>query len=70
MERTNIQIVEAPVTFQANRDHIVAVFNLNGNTIGVRFYSVESLLRFTTELIEQAAKVWPDNEYIREYLSD
>lgn len=62
--------IEAPLTFQANADHIVAVFSIGDNTIGVRFTSVESLMYFAVGLIETAAKVWPNDEHIREYLSD
>ncbi len=58
-----------PVSFEANfKDkYIVAIFHIGRNTIGVRFESPDQLLYFCTEMIEKAAVVWPDNEYIREY---
>lgn len=67
----NVQAtIELPVTFQANKDHVVAVIELDYSTLGIRFNSPEQLLVFVTGLMEKAVTVWPDNEYIKEYLSD
>lgn len=66
---------ELPVTFHAvnvgqPNAHVVAVMQIGGSTIGLRFESVDQLMTFFARLIEKAAKVWPDNEWIKEYLSD
>lgn len=34
------------------------------------FNSPEELLHFMSPLIEKASQIWPDNEWMKEYLSD
>lgn len=34
------------------------------------FNSPEELLNFLQPLIDKAAEIWPDNEWMKEYLSD
>lgn len=59
-----------PVEFQANKDHVVAVVKGRNGTVGLRFESPEHLLEFFHHLIEKAVQVWPDNEWIKEYLRE
>lgn len=60
-----------PVEFHAYKNHVVAVYTLpTGSTIGMRFETPEQMLWFFAQMLEKAALVWPDNEYIREYLSN
>jgi hypothetical protein len=68
------EVVHLPVTFHAMKDHVVAVFKIDSpvvgvSTFGVRFESPEQLLEFFSQMMEKAVKVWPDNEWIQEYLS-
>ena len=51
----------------AMKDHVVAIIKINNSSIGLRFVSPEHLLLFFNQLMEQAIKVWPDNEWILEY---
>jgi len=62
--------VNLPVTFKAMKDHVVAIIYINKSTIGLRFESPEHMLTFFSEMMEKAAIVWPDNTWIKEYLSD
>jgi hypothetical protein len=62
------KIVHLPVSFHAKRDHIVAIFYAGGSTIGVRFQSPEQLLELFSQMMEKAVLVWPENEWIKEYL--
>lgn len=65
------EIIELPVSFHAYKTHVLALFTIDENkTIGVRFQSPEQMLEFFTQLMEKAALVWPDNPWIKEYLSD
>lgn len=64
------EVVRPPVTFHAKKDHVVAVFYIGQSTVGLRFESPDQMLKFFAEMMEKAAIVWPDNEYIKEYLSD
>ena len=64
------QKIKLPVTFEAKEDHVVAIFDINGSTLGIHFTSPEHLLEFFYELIEKAAIVWPGNEWIQEYLRE
>ena len=69
--RIVFEIVETEVTFSAKKNYVVAVINISDNkTIGLRFTSVDHLLDFCSRLIEKAALTWPENEYIKEYLSE
>jgi hypothetical protein len=65
----NPDIAYLPVVFEAHEKYVVAIFDLDGSTIGVRFTSPEKLMIFFSELMEKAVTVWPDNELIKEYLS-
>jgi hypothetical protein len=58
-----------PVTFHAKKDHVVAIIPLGNSTIGLRFESPLQLLNFFSEMMEKAALVWPENEWIKEYLN-
>lgn len=59
-----------PVTFHARGDHVVAVYHVDEHqTVGIRFESMEQLLYFTVQLMEQAAKVWPQHPAVLEYLA-
>lgn len=69
-QKFTTETVNAPVTFKAEKDSIVAVFQVGFSTFGVRFTSPEHLLSFAVELMEKAAIVWPDNEWIKEWKSD
>ena len=62
------QVVRLPVKFEAKKDHVVAIFNARGSTIGLRFNSPEEMLSFFSQMLEKAVLVWPENEWIREYL--
>lgn len=71
MAKRNAKKVHLPVTFQAMSDHVVAIISVgNGSTIGLRFESPEHMLTFFTAMMQEAAKVWPDNEWIKYYLED
>lgn len=68
------EVAHLPVTFHAKKDHIVAVFTTTSpdafiQTIGVRFESPEQLLEFFSRMMEKAVQVWPDNSWVKEYLS-
>lgn len=63
------EVVHVPVTFQAMPDHVVAIISIDGrSTIGIRFNSPEQMLTFFSEMMEKAVIVWPENEWIKEYL--
>ena len=65
------EVAHLPVTFHAKKDHVVAVFTLGENqTIGLCFESPEQMLEFFSQMMEKAALVWPDSEWIKEYLRD
>jgi len=75
----NPQVNKLPVTFEANIQgkYIVAIFQVGGtaaapnskdSTIGIRFVSPEHMLQFFTAMMENAVIVWPDNEWIKEFL--
>jgi hypothetical protein len=71
------EVVVREPTFHAKKDHIVAVMNLGHidkiggeMTVGIRFVSPEHMLEFFSKMMEQAVKVWPDNPWVQEYLSD
>jgi len=66
--KRNPEIVWLSAIFEAHKNHVVAIFKLNGSTIGIRFTSPEQLLGFFLQLMEKAVQVWPDNEWIKEYL--
>ena len=60
-------VIQQSVEIQANIDHVVMILPAPGGTIGVRFVSPEHLLTTFEALMEAAIKVWPDNEWVREY---
>jgi hypothetical protein len=62
--------VYLPVTFHAEADHVVAIAQIGESTLGIRFNSPEMILMFMSGIMEEAAKVWPDNEWVKEYLSN
>lgn len=62
------ETVKLPVEFYAKKDHVVAVMRIGDSSIGIRFNSPEHILEFMTNIMEKAAKVWPDNEWVKEYL--
>jgi hypothetical protein len=64
------EVAHLPVSFHAKKDHVVAIYYLKRSTIGIRFESPEQMLEFFNQLMEKAVLVWPDNEWIKEYLSD
>jgi hypothetical protein len=64
------ETVNLPIEFHAKKDHVVGVIWLGESSIGIRFNSPEHILEFMSLLMEKAVLVWPDNEWIKEYLSD
>lgn len=62
------EVVKSAVEFHAYKNHIVAIFPVGQSTIGIRFESPEQLLEFFNRMMEKAVVVWPDNEWIKEYL--
>lgn len=71
MKRANVRVTELPFTFSAGKNHVVAVMWIDEETsMGIRFESPEHLLTFCSELMEKAAEVWPNNQWIREYMED
>lgn len=63
-------VARLPVEFRAQKDHVVAVFSIDGgkSTIGMRFESPEQMLWFFTAMMDKAAEVWPENEWITDYM--
>ncbi|KRT69337.1 MAG: hypothetical protein XU15_C0011G0163 [candidate division NC10 bacterium CSP1-5] len=70
MRARNPTVVQLPVTFYAEKDHVAAIFYVGESTLGIRFESPEQMLEFFSRMMDQAVKVWPDNSWIKEYLSD
>lgn len=56
--------------FHAYKDHVAAVFWINGSSLGLRFLSPEHLMEFFSKLMDKAVLVWPENDWIKEYLKD
>ena len=70
MRKRNPVTATRNIDIELHSDHITAVVWIDKDTsIGVRFNSPEHLLEFSTKMLEAAAKVWPDNPYIKEFLS-
>lgn len=68
--KRNPIVAPLPFTFHAVDDHIVAVAYIGDSSIGLRFNSAEQLLAFMAGMMEQAARVWPDNPLVKEYLEE
>lgn len=69
--KRNPVVITQNIEIQAKSDHIVAIIWLGENaSIGLRFLSPEHLLEFFSKLMEKAVQVWPDNEWIQEYLRE
>lgn len=66
----NVPKAVLPITFEHGPDFVTAVIHVGESTIGVRFESPEQLLMFSSELVEHATQVWPDNEWIKMYLEE
>lgn len=63
-------VIPMPTEVQAMPDHVVALVWIDEqHSIGLRFVSVDHLMRFITELMDKAAVVWPSNAWVREYLA-
>lgn len=59
--------IPATCEIQAKQDYIVMVVPIGAGTIGIRFISPEHLLTTFGELLQAAEKVWPNNEWVKEY---
>ena len=77
MKKRKPVVIPMGAVIQANRDHVVMVFQFDTTnipagkgTIGIRFTSPEHLLEIFNQLLDAAVEVWPDNPWIKEYLSD
>lgn len=70
MKRPNFQVARLPVTFHAGKGFVNAVFHVNGSTLGIRFESPEQMLEFFGQMMEKAAQVWPNDEWIKMYVED
>ena len=73
----NPKLVRLPVDFEAHPDHVVAVIPIDPllwakrpATIGLRFESPEHLLEFFDRMMVKACQVWPENEWIQEYMRE
>ena len=64
-----IPAIHLPVTFEAGKGFVTAVFHIDRSTIGIRFESPNQMLEFFTQLMESASVAWPDDEFIKYYLS-
>lgn len=59
-----------PVTFEAGKGFVTAVFHIEGSTLGLKFESPEQLLTFFTELMEAATIAWPNDPLVKYYVSN
>lgn len=64
-KRPNLKVAHLPVTFNAGDGYVNAIFHIQGSTVGVRFESPEQLLEFFEQLMNKAAQVWPNNEWVQ-----
>jgi hypothetical protein len=65
-----MSIEHMPVTFRAQKEFVEAVFQGEGEQkINIRFESPEQMLEFFQRMMEVAAVVWSDNEFIQEFLN-
>ncbi len=64
------ETVNLPVQIKAKKDHVVAVFWIGESSIGIRFNSPEHILEFMSQVMEKAAIVWPENDWIKEFLDE
>lgn len=68
-DRPNLVVAHLPVTFNAGNGYVNAVFHVDNSTLGVRFESPEQMLEFFQQLMEKAAQVWPNNEWVQMWQS-
>jgi hypothetical protein len=68
----NPEVVYSDVSFEKHDKYIVAIFHLpfSKSTVGLRFTSPEQMLELFDRLMQEAVLVWPDDEWIKEYLSE
>ena|GEM_PF-3083483 len=60
-----------PVTFRAGNGFVEAVFQGEKNQrVTLRLDSPEQVLELFKRMMDMAAVVWPENEWINDYLSD
>jgi hypothetical protein len=62
-------VIPQTIEVEAKPDYVVAIIRLGNSTIGLRFISPEHLIKFFVSLMEKAILIWPDDPYIKEYLS-
>lgn len=67
---SKIPTVHLPVTFEAGKGFVTAVIHIDNSTIGLKFKSPEQLLTFFTQLMESAVIAWPNDQFIKYYLSN
>lgn len=71
MARDPRYVMRRKVTIESEKGRVIAVVPLDdSSSIGIRFETPEQLLEFCHGLIEEAAKVWPNDPYMQEYLSE
>jgi hypothetical protein len=63
-------IAVVPVSYEAHEKYVVAVFYLDDSSVGVRFTSMKELLGFFDKLMQMATIVWPNDEYVKQYLTE
>jgi len=73
MSIRNPIVVPGMPVFEAHirEKYVVAVLKINEEaTIGLRFTSPEQMLAFFDEMLKSASIVWPENEWIKEFVND
>lgn len=66
----NVPAIEVPAQVISGEGFVTAVIYLDDNSsIGLKFESLIQLMTFMSELIEHAARVWPDDALMAYYNS-
>lgn len=63
------EVVHSAVEVHAYKNHVTAIFPVGQSTIGIRFESPEQMVEFFSAVMEKAVQVWPNNEWIKEYMA-
>ncbi len=63
----NRRVFNVPVNIGHEKDAVFVHVPTQRGDIRLVFTSVDELLGFTVRLMDEAEKVWPDNQWVKEY---
>lgn len=63
-------VLQVPIHVESDKSSVIMIVSAQDTLLAMHLRTADQVLQLCDALIEEAAKLWPENEFLKEYLED